>query len=73
MAALLCCIWVLHKNDVDPWPSECHAHNYQSSEVIDLETGEVFNRHGQLERTLKSKNLKELREKFGLEDQEESQ
>lgn len=38
--------WEIHQNDVDDWPSIPHAHNKENnSEVINLYTGEVFNRN----------------------------
>lgn len=32
-------IWVVHKNDADPFPSNPHAHNYQSNLVVHLGNG----------------------------------
>ena len=37
-------IWRLHKNDADDiFPSPFHAHNVDAPEVIDLQTGNVYN------------------------------
>jgi hypothetical protein len=35
-------VWVIHKNDVDPFPSTPHAHNYESGISLHLGTGEFF-------------------------------
>jgi hypothetical protein len=35
-------VWRIHKNDVDPFPSSPHAHNYESGIVLHLGTGEMF-------------------------------
>jgi hypothetical protein len=37
-------IWVIHKNDADPFPSTPHAHNYESGMSLHLGTGEFFNK-----------------------------
>lgn len=35
-------VWRIHKNDVDPFPSSPHAHNYAAGVVLHLGTGEMF-------------------------------
>jgi hypothetical protein len=35
-------IWVIHKNDVDPIPSNPHAHNLNSNIKLDLGNGDCF-------------------------------
>lgn len=35
-------VWRIHKNDVDPFPSSPHAHNYAAGVVLHLGTGEIF-------------------------------
>lgn len=35
-------VWRIHKNDVDPFPSNPHAHNYETGVVLHLGTGELF-------------------------------
>lgn len=35
-------VWVIHKRDVDPFPSTPHAHNYDSGISLHLGTGEFF-------------------------------
>jgi len=36
------CIWRIHKNDADPFPSNPHAHNLESGLKLDLSTGELY-------------------------------
>jgi hypothetical protein len=35
-------IWVIHKNDKDPRPSNPHAHNKATGYKLDLSTGELY-------------------------------
>lgn len=37
-------VWMIHKNDADPFPSTPHAHNYESGVSLHLGTGEFFNK-----------------------------
>ena len=37
-----CCIWRIHKNDADPFPSNPHAHNVESGLKLDLSTGALY-------------------------------
>lgn len=34
--------WYLHQNDLDPWPSNFHAHNYDRKEVLDCHSGVIY-------------------------------
>lgn len=36
------CIWRIHKNDADPFPSNPHAHNVESGLKLDLSTGALY-------------------------------
>jgi len=36
------CIWRIHKNDADPFPSNPHAHNVESGLTLDLSNGDLF-------------------------------
>lgn len=36
------CIWRLHKNDADPFPSNPHAHNLESGLKLDLSSGGLY-------------------------------
>jgi hypothetical protein len=55
-------IWRVHKNDADPWPSSWHAHNYQSGQVLDLKTGNIYSKNRKLIKKLKKKKLKKLKD-----------
>lgn len=35
--------WEIHKNDVDPWPSDPHAHNVETGYKLNLATGDLHN------------------------------
>lgn len=35
-------VWVVHKNDVDPFPSSPHAHNYDQNIVMHLGNGNLY-------------------------------
>jgi len=35
-------VWMIHKNDLDPFPSNPHAHNYESGHTLHLGTGHLF-------------------------------
>lgn len=51
------CVWRIHKNDADPFPSNPHAHNVESGLKLDLSTGELCL---QTTRTGKKVNKKHL-------------
>jgi len=34
--------WVIHKNDLDPFPSNPHAHNYEKRWKLDLSNGDIY-------------------------------
>ncbi len=53
-------VWVIHKSDVDPFPSSPHAHNYDSGISLHLGTGEFFNKK-QSKGFLNCKKLNRLR------------
>ena len=36
------CIWRIHKNDADPFPSNPHAHNVESGLKLDLSNGALY-------------------------------
>jgi hypothetical protein len=36
------CVWRIHKNDADPFPSNPHAHNVESGLKLDLSTGALY-------------------------------
>lgn len=35
-------IWIIHKNDADPFPSNPHAHNYEQNFKLDLSNGNCY-------------------------------
>jgi hypothetical protein len=35
-------VWVVHKNDADPFPSNPHAHNYENRLKMHLGTGDLY-------------------------------
>ena len=35
-------VWTIHRNDVDTFPSNPHAHNYDSDIVADLSNGKLY-------------------------------
>ena len=53
-------IWVIHKNDVDPFPSNPHAHNYQNNLVVHLGNGMIYKKR-KLVGKLEKKKLSLLR------------
>ena len=56
-------VWVVHKNDADPFPSTPHAHNYESGISLHLGTGEMFKKRTS-KGFLDCKKLNLLREKL---------
>ncbi len=56
-------IWVIHKNDVDPFPSNPHAHNYQNNFVVHLGNGVIYRKRKKVGQ-LKMKKLILLRNKI---------
>lgn len=36
------CVWRIHKNDADPFPSNPHAHNVESGLKLDLRNGDLY-------------------------------
>lgn len=58
-------VWTVHKNDVDPWPSSPHAHNYDAGLKLQLGTGELFSSSTRKPAgKITSKNLAMLRSKL---------
>ena len=35
-------VWVIYKNDADPFPSSPHAHNYATGHKLDLKNGDLY-------------------------------
>jgi sulfur carrier protein ThiS len=63
--------WRMHANDPDPWPSRPHAHNYETNEVLNLETGDIYrarDRGDRRTRKLSARDLAYVRLQFGLDE-----
>lgn len=56
-------IWELHKNDADPFPSNPHAHNYETGLKLDLSNGNLYKKKTITDSINKSRLL-DLRKKF---------
>lgn len=52
--------WVVHKNDVDPFPSSPHAHEYELNVKLDLSTGKMYKKKDTVGKLHKN-DLKRLR------------
>ena len=55
-------IWIIHKNDKDPFPSKPHAHELDNNIKIDLSNGNCYKKK-QLMYTLRKRDLLMIREK----------
>jgi hypothetical protein len=55
-------IWIIHKNDKDPFPSNPHAHNLDQNIKLDLSNGNYFRNRKLLDK-LSKKDFLEIREK----------
>jgi len=51
------CVWRIHKNDADPFPSNPHAHNVESGLKLNLETGELYLRANPTGKSVSKKDL----------------
>jgi hypothetical protein len=55
-------IWIIHRNDPDPWPSKPHAHDYEQRQKLDLASGKIFSLPGRnVIEKLRRKDLELLR------------
>lgn len=54
-------IWVVHMNDVDPFPSSPHAHNYDQKLVMHLGSGAMY-RERKYVATINKRKFLKLRE-----------
>jgi hypothetical protein len=55
--------WELHKNDDDPFPSDPHAHNYETGLKLDLSNGNLYKKKVLMD-SINRKTLIEIRNKF---------
>jgi hypothetical protein len=58
-------IWIIHKNDMDPFPSSPHAHQLDNNIKLDLSNGKCYKKK-QLMYTLKKRDLLIIREKANM-------
>ena len=56
-------VWEIHKTDVDNFPSNPHAHNYQTNRKLHLGSGELFHKRDYVGK-IKKKNLLLLRKRI---------
>ena len=54
-------IWVIHKNDLDPFPSNPHAHQLENNLKLDLSNGNCYKKK-ELITTIKKKELLSIRD-----------
>lgn len=58
-------IWVIHKNDKDPFPSNPHAHNYAGGYKLHLGSGQLYdNKNNDLGQRISKKDLELIRSKL---------
>lgn len=55
-------VWVIHQNDIDPFPSSPHAHNYDSNLKLDLSNGLLYKKKEQVA-SIPKKKLEIIRKK----------
>jgi hypothetical protein len=51
------CVWRVHKNDPDPFPSQPHAHNTESGLKMHLGTGRLYYRSTDTNKSIDRKML----------------
>lgn len=57
-------IWIIHKNDKDPFPSDPHAHNEETGYKLHLGNGNLYTyKNKPLDEKISMKNLISIREK----------
>jgi hypothetical protein len=57
-------VWIIHKNDVDPFPSSPHAHNYDQNMVMHLGNGDLYNSNREIVGRVKRKKLLDFRSRI---------
>lgn len=57
-------VWKVHKYDADPFPSNPHAHNYDSGTVLHLGNGDLFDMQRNFIRNIGCKKLLNVRSKL---------
>lgn len=56
--------WVVHKNDKDSFPSNPHAHNFETNTKLHLGSGQVFGPHKRVCGGVRKKDLIKLRQEI---------
>ncbi len=57
-------IWMIHKNDKDPFPSSPHAHNKETGLKLDLTNGNLFFKGKDTKHSISKKDLLIIRGKI---------
>ena len=55
------CVWRIHKNDADPFPSNPHAHNGESGLKLDLRNGDLYFQRKTANENVGKKHLSAIR------------
>ncbi len=55
------CVWRIHRNDLDPFPSQPHAHNLESGLKLDLSNGRLYFGRRDTGKSISTKDLKFIR------------
>lgn len=62
------CLWRIHRNDPDPFPSNPHAHNVESELKLDLSNGRLYFGRQFAGRSISSKDLEFIRSEAANRD-----
>jgi hypothetical protein len=62
------CIWRIHKNDADPFPSNPHAHNVESGLKLDLSSGGLYRGRNYTGENVSKKDLDFIRKQAELKN-----
>ena len=62
------CVWRIHRNDPDPFPSQPHAHNVESGLKLDLSNGRLYFGRKFAGRSISSKDLEFIRSEAANRD-----
>ncbi len=57
-------VWRVYKSDADPWPSNPHAHNYETGTKLDLGTGDLYDINRRWVGNIGKKKLEAVRAKL---------
>ena len=62
------CVWQIHKNDPDPFPSNPHAHNVESGLKLDLSSGRLYFGSKDTGKKVSKKDLEFIRSEAALKN-----